>query len=100
MKPSKILSVAPIFNSDPASVYIELSCSLCDEVDTLVVNHSLNERVTFVVATPQLISISFAVVTANGNQTKKGTLGSPLVGACFAERATGSSRGESPMSQF
>jgi hypothetical protein len=38
VKPSKILSVAPIFNSDPASVHIELSCSLCDEVDILMVN--------------------------------------------------------------
>ena len=38
VKPSKILFVAPIFNGDPASVYIELSCSLCDEVDTLLVN--------------------------------------------------------------
>jgi hypothetical protein len=37
VKPSKILSVAPIFNSDPASVHIELSCSLCDEVDHLIV---------------------------------------------------------------
>ena len=41
MKPSKILSVAPIFDSDPASVHIEVLCSLCDQVDVLVVN--LNE---------------------------------------------------------
>jgi hypothetical protein len=38
VKPSKILSVAPIFNSDLPSVSIEVRCSLCDEVDTLVVN--------------------------------------------------------------
>jgi len=38
VKPSKILSVAPIFNGDPPSVNIEVRCSLCDEVDTLVVN--------------------------------------------------------------
>ncbi len=38
VKPSKILFVAPIFNSDPASVGIEVLCSLCDEVDMLVVN--------------------------------------------------------------
>lgn len=41
LKPSKILSVAPIFNSDPTSVHIELSCSLCNELDILVVD--LNE---------------------------------------------------------
>jgi hypothetical protein len=38
VKPSKILSVAPIFDSDPASVRIELSCSLCDEMDILSLN--------------------------------------------------------------
>ena len=38
MKPSKILSVAPIFDTDPASVRIELTCSLCDEMDILAVN--------------------------------------------------------------
>jgi hypothetical protein len=43
VKPSKILSVAPIFDSDPASVCIELSCSLCDEMDSLSLN--LNQPV-------------------------------------------------------
>ena len=38
VKPSKILSVSPVFNSDPPSVSIEVVCSLCDEVDILVVN--------------------------------------------------------------
>jgi len=38
VKPSKILSVAPVFNSDPPSVSIEVLCSLCDEVDILLVN--------------------------------------------------------------
>ena len=38
MKPSKILSVAPIFDTDPVSVRIELTCSLCDEMDILAVN--------------------------------------------------------------
>jgi len=38
VKPSRILSVAPIFNSDPASVHIEVSCSLCDEIDGLILN--------------------------------------------------------------
>jgi hypothetical protein len=33
VKPSKILSVAPIFNSDPSSLSIEVLCSLCNEVD-------------------------------------------------------------------
>ena len=41
MNPSKILSVAAIFNSDPSSVHIEVLCSLCSEADFLVVN--LNE---------------------------------------------------------
>jgi hypothetical protein len=35
LKSSKIPSVAPIFDSDPASVHIELTCSLCDETDIL-----------------------------------------------------------------
>jgi hypothetical protein len=38
MKPSKILSVVPIINSDPLSVDIELQCSLCDEVETLILS--------------------------------------------------------------
>jgi hypothetical protein len=38
VKPSKILSITPISNSDPPSVHIEVQCSLCDEVDSLVVN--------------------------------------------------------------
>jgi hypothetical protein len=38
VNPSKILSVAPIFNSDPPSVHVEVLCWLCDQVDTLVVN--------------------------------------------------------------
>jgi hypothetical protein len=38
VKPSKILSVFPIINSDPPSVSVEVLCSLCDEVDTLVVS--------------------------------------------------------------
>jgi hypothetical protein len=41
LKPSKILSIAPIFNSDPTGVHIEVLCSLCDQVDILVVD--LNE---------------------------------------------------------
>jgi hypothetical protein len=36
--PSKILSVVPITNGDPPSVSIEVLCSLCDEVDILVLN--------------------------------------------------------------
>jgi hypothetical protein len=38
MKPSKVLSIAPISNSDPPSVHVELQCSLCDEVEFLEVN--------------------------------------------------------------
>jgi len=38
MNPSKILSIATIFNSDPPSVHIEVICSLCDQADVLVVN--------------------------------------------------------------
>ena len=38
MKPSKILSVVPIINGDPQSVSVEVLCSLCDQVDTLIVN--------------------------------------------------------------
>ena len=38
MKPSKILSIAPIFNSDPPGVHIELLCSLCGETDGLMLN--------------------------------------------------------------
>jgi len=38
VNPSKILSVAAIFNSDPPGVRIELLCSLCEELDILVVN--------------------------------------------------------------
>jgi hypothetical protein len=41
MNPSKILSIAPVSNSDPPSVHIELQCSLCSQVDAVVVN--LNE---------------------------------------------------------
>lgn len=41
MNPSKILSVPAIFNSDPPCVDVEAICSLCGEVDVLVVN--LNE---------------------------------------------------------
>ena len=38
VNPSKILSVGSIFNRDDlASVHIEVLCSLCDEVDTVVV---------------------------------------------------------------
>jgi len=40
VKPGKIPSVAPIFNSDPPSVHIELLCSLCDQVDILIVTGS------------------------------------------------------------
>jgi hypothetical protein len=38
VKPSKILSIAPVSNSDTPNVHIELICSLCDEVDILAVN--------------------------------------------------------------
>jgi hypothetical protein len=38
VKPSTILSVAPIMNSDPPTVYIELSCSVCDEPEILIVS--------------------------------------------------------------
>ena len=38
MKPSKVLSVSPIFNGDPASVYIEVLCSVCGEADALALN--------------------------------------------------------------
>jgi hypothetical protein len=38
VKPSEIVSVAPILNSDPASVDVEVICSLCGEVDILIVN--------------------------------------------------------------
>ena len=38
VKPSKILSIAPILNSDPENVHIELSCSLCDAIDGLILN--------------------------------------------------------------
>jgi hypothetical protein len=38
VNPSKILSVAPLLNSDPPSVHVELRCSLCDELDTLLIN--------------------------------------------------------------
>jgi hypothetical protein len=38
VSPSKILSVTPIFNSDPPSVDVEVICSLCGEVDILLVN--------------------------------------------------------------
>ena len=38
LKPSKILSVAPVFNSDPPSIQSEVTCSLCDEVDTLIID--------------------------------------------------------------
>jgi hypothetical protein len=38
VNPSKILSIAPIFDSDPASVHIELLCSICGEADALVLN--------------------------------------------------------------
>jgi hypothetical protein len=41
MDPSKILSVASVFNSDPPSVHVDVLCSLCGEADFLVVN--LNE---------------------------------------------------------
>ena len=42
VKPSKILSIAPIFNSDPVNVHIEVLCWLCGETDGLVLN--LEER--------------------------------------------------------
>ena len=38
VNPSKIQSVAAILNSDPPSVRIKLLCSLCGELDFLVVN--------------------------------------------------------------
>ena len=38
VKPGKVLSVAPIFNSDPASVYIEVLCSVCGEAGALALN--------------------------------------------------------------
>ncbi len=42
VNPSKILSIAPVFNSDPASVHIEVFCSICGETDGLLLN--LEER--------------------------------------------------------
>jgi len=44
VKPSKILSIAPILNSDPRSMHVELLCSLCDEVDSLVMNLNKSEN--------------------------------------------------------
>jgi hypothetical protein len=41
VKPSRILSIGPVSNSDPPNVPVELMCSLCDEVEIVVVN--LNE---------------------------------------------------------
>ena len=38
MNPSKILSVSPIFNSNPPSVHVEVLCSLCGETDALALN--------------------------------------------------------------
>lgn len=38
VNPSKVLCVIPVFNSDPPSVDVEVTCSLCGEVDTLIVN--------------------------------------------------------------
>lgn len=38
VNPSKILSIAPIFNSNPQSVHVEVLCSLCGEPDGLVLN--------------------------------------------------------------
>lgn len=42
MYPSKILSVLPILNSNPSGVYVELLCSLCDEIDVLDLNLDSN----------------------------------------------------------
>ena len=36
MKPSTILSVAPVMNSDPPAVHIELTCALCGEEEILI----------------------------------------------------------------
>ena len=38
MRPAKILSYVPIINSDPRSVHIEIRCSVCGEVDSLVLS--------------------------------------------------------------
>ena len=38
VKPSKILSVAPVVNSDPPAVHVELSCSLCGKTDVIVLS--------------------------------------------------------------
>ena len=94
MKTSKILSVAPIFNSDPASVYIELSCSLCDEVDTLVVNQP--ERAGDI---SWLRRNDFYFVCGRHRkwESKLKRHARLTVSWCmFTERATGSSMGESP----
>jgi len=38
VKPSRILSVDPIINSELSSVHIELLCSLCDGTDAVALN--------------------------------------------------------------
>ena len=38
VKPSKIVSVFPILNSDPPMVHIELLCSVCGQADGLKLN--------------------------------------------------------------
>lgn len=38
MKPSRVLSVAPIFDSEPQCVHVEVLCSVCGESDALALN--------------------------------------------------------------
>jgi hypothetical protein len=64
VKPSKILSIVPVFNRDPSSVGIDVLCSLCEEVDTLVVSYAPESDV---LGCDGMTSILFAVVIGNGN---------------------------------